>query len=458
MAISRAVTSGVAKASALIALGALCVAMPAAADTAPLEDRIAALEAMVKTLQEQLKSQQALNADSLLRVEKQVESVKAETTEATEGFLVGETRFKVGGFVDLDVHVTDFSQDELASNSIGRDFYNPGLTPIGGNRGEEPSTDFTAQSSRLFLSANRDVAGQKSSALLEFDFLASAQGDERVTNSFAPRLRRAFLTHGNWLFGQEWSTFQNTSTIPESVSFLVATDGLVFVRQPQIRFTAGDWQFALENANATIGIGSMVRVEADDNVLPDLVARRNFTGEFGNVSVSGLVRQIKGEGRVSHNSTRTLSGDHFVFAASVAGAVNVTPSDRALFSVSYGKGLGRYVGLNAFNDAEAFNDPRSEIVRFKPVPILGVMAGWHRQLSPTSRLSAAYSYGEASYDNNLQVDPVVTATVQSLFGAVLWDIAPKVTTGFEVMLAHRELLQGEYGNMARMTYSVRYNF
>ena len=41
----------------------------------------------------------------------------------------------------------------LASNSIGRDFYIPGLTPVGGEGTSDPTLDATAQSSRFFFTA-----------------------------------------------------------------------------------------------------------------------------------------------------------------------------------------------------------------------------------------------------------------------------------------------------------------
>jgi len=425
-----------------VAASSLVMAAPVWADAPPVEDRIAALEAMVKALQDELKAQKATSAESLLKVEKKVDEANAAIPANTEGFLVGDTRIKLGGFVDLDVHVTDFADGDVASNSIGRDFYIPGLTPVGGV-GEDPSTDFTAEATRFQVSASRKVGDVASTALLEIDFLGSGQGDERVTNSFAPRLRRAYLSHGAFLAGQEWSTFQNLTTIPESASFLAAQDGIVFVRQAQIRYTSGDWQFALENGTTTIGLPNGTRLEADDNFAPDLVVRRNFKGVFGDISVSGLLRQLKGE-------STGFKGDTVSLAGSVAGSVKISDSDKALFSLSYGEGLGRYITLNAINDAVQVGN------EIEGVPMLSVMAGWRKQINPTTRFSGAVSFSEADYEGDWNVPGSTTEFVGSVFGALLWDIAPKVTTGVEVMLAKRETVNGLEGNMARFTYSMKY--
>ena len=90
----------------------------------------------------------------------------------------------------------------------------------------------SASAAVMALAANAEQSVEERIAA---DFLGSGQGNELVSNSYSPRLRRAFVKYGNWLAGQEWSTFQNTSAIPESASFLILSDGMVFIRQPQIR-------------------------------------------------------------------------------------------------------------------------------------------------------------------------------------------------------------------------------
>ena len=59
------------------------------------------------------------------------------------------------------------------------------------------------------------------------------------------------FTYANWLFGQTWTTFQILD-LPEDLDFAGAADGIIFNRQPLIRYTMGDWQFAVENAETTL--------------------------------------------------------------------------------------------------------------------------------------------------------------------------------------------------------------
>ncbi len=104
--------------------------------------------------------------------------------------------------------------------------------------------------------------------MIELDFLGSAQGNENVSNSYSPRLRHAFFTYKNLTVGQTWSTFMNVSALPETVDFVGVMDGTVFARQPQVRYTTGNLEVALENPASTVG-----GTDTNDNSMPDVVAR-----------------------------------------------------------------------------------------------------------------------------------------------------------------------------------------
>ena len=411
-------------------------------DTAELEARIAALEEMVEELKGELDKERQQTDSDIVRLE----AATAPTVQAVasaDGMMIGDTQIKVGGFIDFDAHVTDMD-GAFASSSIARDFYIPGAIPIGG--ADTTTTDLTAQGSRFYISANRKAGDHKIGAHLEMDFLGSAQGNERVSNSFSPRLRRAFLDFDNWRIGQEWSTFQNTSSIPESASFLVLSDGMIFERQPMVRYTNGNWQFALENGNATVTPASgSGRVEADSNLLPDAIARYNFSGDYGNVSVSGIARQLRYEAPGIEEETMG-------FGVSIAGRLKASEQDDIRFSLTAGEGLGRYIGLNAANGA-AFNPMTGEL---EAIPSVGGLIAWRHPFGDTARFNLGYS--GLFIDNPDFVASSSTESVQSIYGAVLWDIAPKVTVGTEVLFGTRETEAGMDGDMTRVTFSTKYTF
>ncbi len=431
---------------ALLGSAAAMVGTSAQAETheTDLAKRIAALEAMVAELKADLAEEQRTTDEDIVRLEEAQSVVATDRAAATtDGFRVGETTFKIGGFIDTDAHVTNVSDGSLAGGSVVRDFYIPGATPVGGE--ESTYTDLSAEASRLFISADRAVGEHKVGGLVELDFLLSAQGNERVSNSFSPRLRRAFVTVDNVLVGQEWSTFQNTSAIPESASFLTLSDGMVFIRQAQVRYTLGPWQFALENGDATVTPVTGGRIEADSNLVPDVVARYNLKGDFGNLSLSAIGRQLRLE-------TATTDEEAFGFGLAAQGRINIGDRDDLRFTLVGGEGVGRYVGLNSVNGAIV--DPVTG--ELEAIPVYGGLIAWRHPFGETARFSLGYS---GLFADNPDITPGgQTAQTQSVFGAVLWDIAPKVTMGGELLYGLREAESGTEGEITRFTFSTKYAF
>ncbi len=431
---------------ALLSCAAAALVWPSQAqDASDLEDRIAALEAMVAELKTELASEQAETDADIVRLEEVATAAAAKPAPGAsgDGFKVGNTTFKFGGFVDVDAHVANLSDGAIASGSIARDFYIPGATPIGG--GNTSTTDLTAEASRFFLTADTNIDGHKVGGRIEMDFLGSLQGDERVSNSFSPRLRRAYVTVDGLLVGQEWSTFQNTSAIPESASFLILSDGMVFIRQAQIRFTHGNWQFALENGDTTVTPAGGGRIEADSNTVPDIVARYNLTGDFGNIAFAGIGRQLRLE-------TPAMEEQTYGFGLSAQGKINVGERDDIRFTVVGGEGVGRYVGLNAINGAAI--DPMTG--ELEAIPAYGGFIAWRHPFGETARFNIGYSGLFA--DNPDFISGSATRSVQSAYGAILWEPVPRVTMGGELMYGVRETEAGADGSIARFTFSTKYAF
>lgn len=423
----------------LMLAGVATLALPTmAAQEQSIEDRIAALEAMVADLKSELATERAKSDEAIVRIDN-VENTMAtdRPVTTTDGFAVGDTTFKISGFIDVDAHATSFSDGQITSNSIARDFYIPSATPIGGD--EYTVTDITAQASRFAVTAQKPVGDDQVTGYFELDFLGSAQGNELVSSSFSPRLRRAYIDYKGWRIGQEWTTFQNTSAIPESASFLALSDGMVFGRQAQIRYTNGPWQFAIENPNTTsLNFGAV-----DDNLLPDLIGRYNFKGDFGNVSVAAIARQLRADFGATEEEV-------FGYGLSVSGRVNAGEGD-IRFGLTGGEGLGRYIGLAA-SRATAL-DPNGDL---EAITSWGGHVAWRQPVGEGSRISLGYS--GLFVDNPDYLGGNVNKQVQSAFGAYLWDIAPRVTLGAELMYGNREQESGLEGDFTRFTFSTKYGF
>ena len=422
----------------------------ASAQSSSTEARLQALEAELANLRAELAAERAQTDNDLILLEKKAVEIAAPAVKAAKGagFQVGDTTFKLGGFVDLDAHVTNFSDTPPGSASAGRDFHIPFTTAVGDGTGGATVTDLTAQATRFAVTAEREVAGKKATAHIETDFLVTGQGNERITNSFSPRLRRAYLDYNGWRIGQEWSTFQNTSAIPESASFFVLTEGQVFIRQPIIRYTNGNFQIAAENGNATViaaGSGSALGVEEDANLVPDIIARYNLKGSYGNISLSAIGRQLRS------NSPGNDAESDFGWGLSAAGRLNVGKGD-VRFSVTGGEGLGRYIGLNTVAGA-AINPLTGDV---DAIGSIGGHIAYRHPITESTRFSLGVS--QLSIDNQEFALGSITDRARSGYVALFWDAIPKVTFGIEGLYGERRTEDGTDGDLSRFTFSAKYGF
>ena len=166
---------------------------------------------------------------------------------------------------------------------------------------------------------------------IEMDFLGGG-GNQIISNSAHARIRHAFIKYKNIIAGQTWSTFMNTSAIPETADFAGATTGIVFIRQGQFRYTSGGFQVSVENPETWGG-------DPSNDKSPDVIGRYNFKGNWGSMSVSGLAR----------NLTTASGANKSAFGGSVAGRIKTFGKDDLRFQFHKGE-LGRYVGVAAAKD------------------------------------------------------------------------------------------------------------
>ena len=369
-------------------------------------------------------------------------------TAATAGhaaFKMGDTDVGFTGYIKLDAMVTTTSDGQIATG-IGRDFYVPSLTPVGGGN-ESPVFDMHARQSRFALTTDTPLDnGQKVSGRFEFDLMSTTIGDQRITNGYAPEIRHAFITYGHWTMGQTWSTFMDTNALPDSLDFIGGTDGAVFVRQGLVRYTSGNWQFSVENPETTVtNFGGAARTVTDDNGFPDLVARYNHKASWGAMSVAVLMRQLSTETATVNDSTQG-------YGVSVSGKANVTADDELRFTVNTGSGMGRYMSLNTGNDAAA-----SATGQLEAIDSQGAMLAWKHAWSTQWRSNLILA--AENIDNPVAwTGTGQTSATRSVSANLIRQLAGKLSAGVEVRHAVRELESGAQGELLRVQSSVKYDF
>ena len=282
-------------------------------------------------------------------------SLLAVTTSAIAGYeikLSDEDTITFGGYIKVDGRYVN-------GDVAYRDFWIGTGTPL-----TESASQF-----RIFANETRfntkyvhgDVMG-----FIELDFWGGG-GNQIISNSANPRIRHAFIKYKDVLAGQTWSTFMNTSAIPESADFAGATPGLVFIRQGQVRYTMGNFQVSIENPESWGGD------TANDSV-PDVVARYNLKGDWGSVSFSALGRQL--HTNLGHSET--------AIGGSIAGRIKTFGKDDFRFQLHQGE-LGRYVGVAFAKD----------LVGEEVEDLTSYLAAYRHYWNETLRTTVLYGRAEA---------------------------------------------------------------
>lgn len=340
----------------------------------------------------------------------------------------GTTTVSMGGYAKVDVrHVNgDIAyQDYWVANF-------PGGAPI-----ETSATEFNVKESRInFKVTHGDVTG-----FIEMDFYGG-NGNEIISNSTNPRVRHIFLQYKEWMLGQYWSTFMPLHALPEALDFGGPHVGEVFIRQTMIRYTSGNWQFAIENPE-TFGDGdsgssssavgtSGTNVDPDESV-PDFIARYNTSGDWGQMSFGALLRKID-QGGI----------DEMAAAINISGKIKTVGRDDFRFQVSLGE-PGRYVAAAMTPDIWPNQNGEAEVEETTAYTVA------YRHFWGDSDYRSTIFYGAAEADRS--------GRERNHFGInLLTNITPKLTTGVELGRYSIEDAGIENINSTYLQFSTKFAF
>ncbi|MCG9711617.1 porin [Shewanella insulae] len=356
---------------------------------------------------------------------------------------MADTEFKFGGYVKADVMFSDYSNGAPDSGNLSRQFYVPGTiygTPGNGKQ----VVDFQARESRFNFKTTTDLDGHKLTGFIELDFMTHADGNERVSNSYSPRIRHAFVSFDNWTVGQTWSTFMNPGSLPENLDFVGAAEGTPFVRQTQVRYTNGGFQFALENPETTVTPnGGGARITSGSGIVPDFVARYNFKTQGGaKFTLAGIGRQLNLE-------KNGIDSQTMGYGVNFTGVIPVGDDDLKL-SATAGDGLGRYMALNYANAGVL--DADGDI---KTISSFGGFASYRHWWNDKWRSSFTLSGFKADNDVALTGGAVNEESYSGYINLLYSPVKP-MTVGVEYMYAENTKQNGDKGELNRVMFSVKY--
>jgi len=414
-----------------------------------LRSQVELLTARLIQMEQRLDKKDNAASNNKPAIKTESKKVEVGSTKGSYKIPGTETSLAIGGYVKLDAIYNSQSVGGNGGSNLGDQILVAGAIPVQENEKEDSQLTFHARQSRFWLKSYTATEWGDLNTYLEMDFFAfQSPGNERVSNSYAPRLRHAFGSLGSFLAGQTWSTFMNVRALPELNDF-GGPVGRVFARQPQLRWTQAmydgqaDWMIAIEAPESTLTNTRGERETPDDDQVPDIITRLNIYRPWGSVSLAAMLRNIRSD--TEHNS------DAYGGALGLSGRIKSFDRDDLRFMLNYGNVLGRYVSSNLFNDGAINSQGHVELFN-QYGGFVAYRHWWH----DTWRSTIAYGF---SYADNVDFVPdTVSQWAQSAQMNLLWSPLPQTTFGLEYSYASRGLENNDNGHLHRVQFSSVFKF
>lgn len=320
---------------------------------------------------------------------------------------------------------------------------------------------FGVRQTRFGMSAHAPTKLGEVKAVLDFDLFGVGVDAGQTTL----RLRHAYASLGQFLFGQTESPFMDLDVFPNSIDYW-GPNGMVFFRNVQVRWTPisgkNTLQFALERPGASGDQGVYAsRIELADVAarfpVPDFSASYKSGGhKWGHVRLAGILRYIKWDDL--GNQPFDLAGDAVGWGFNLSTNINTDPKGVIRASVIYGEGVENYM-----NDAPVdigiennFSDPETPLVG-KALPVLGLVAFYDRNW--TEKVSTTIGWSMVNITNSDGMDPAAFHQGQYALANVMFYPITGLMVGPEVQYIRRSNFDDEFvADGFRLQISGKYNF
>ncbi|MDM1486502.1 DcaP family trimeric outer membrane transporter [Acinetobacter towneri] len=301
----------------------------------------------------------------------------------------------------------------------------------------------TAKVTRLGLDFNTPVGDNKVGGKVEVDF---ASGSDNL------RIRHAYLTLNNWLFGQTTSNFLSNHA-PEMIDFATNIGGGT-TRVPQVRYNYKLAPATQLFVSAEEGNSSSQMYDAKDQKIvssdvtyraPVLTAKvtQGYAEGKGSASARALVEHYKSE---------AANDDKTGWGAAVGTNYQVTEPLKVSADVSYVKGNSNYL----YGSNSAFYVDTNSIEQNEA---FGVQVGATYKFSP--QLRSTLAYGALFADDGTdyaRLNDGANEKVQQAWINFIYSPVKPVDLGIEYLNGERETFNGQKFSDDRVGFMARYSF
>jgi len=389
-------------------------------ELAQLRAEVAELKALMQQ-QQQVQQQQAVQ---IQQVKAQPAPVKAESPLSSFKSKSGAD-INLYGFVRGDANYIIEGQDDDFNKVASSD----GKT--------KDKLRATAKTTRLGLDFNTNVGGDnKLGGKVEVDFAGST-----TDSNGALRIRHAYLTYNNWLFGQTTSNFLSNHA-PEMIDFATNVGGGTAARIPQVRYGFNLAPATKLFISAEEGDSSGKNIKYS---VPNLTAKltQGFADGKGSVSARALVENYK-------------SADDSDTAWGLAAGVNYQVMDPLKISadVSYVDGNSNY--LYGSNSAYVVNAANGKIAQNEA---FGVQVGGTYKFN--EKLRSTLAYGALFADDGTDYARINDAANEEVYQAwinFIYSPVKPLDLGVEYINGKRDTFAGNSYKDNRVGLMAKYSF
>lgn len=296
----------------------------------------------------------------------------------------------------------------------------------------------TAKTTRIGLDFNTPVGDAKVGGKVEVDFAGNGVNENL-------RIRHAYLTYNNWLFGQTTSNFLS-SHAPEMIDFATNLGGGT-TRIPQVRYAYNlapttKLLVAAEEGNSAGITGTAIKYS-----LPVLTGKvtQSYAGGNGNASARVLVENYK-----DNNIRKDKTG----WGIGVGTDFKVADPLKLFADASYVVGNSNYL----YGSNSAYSVVNGDIEQNK---FTAVQVGGTYKILPNLRSTLAY--GALFADNGTdfakaKANESANEKVQQAWINVIYSPAKPIDLGIEYINGKRETFAGQSYKDNRVGLMAKYNF